>query len=131
MATKKYSSSCVKFTVNIKKDGKQTPIVFDRYDPERKRRYIEISDKDIQEQMEKSPDYKVYFSLDQITLDESEKELAAVEATINRLSFSTVKAAKEWLNNDHSIPYHRLMNKEAILKEALKLGFTLSIEQKQ
>jgi hypothetical protein len=61
MSVKRYSSPCVKFTVNVKLAGKQIQVVFDRYNQETKRRYVDISNGEIQQLMEQCPDYNVYF----------------------------------------------------------------------
>lgn len=65
MKAKRYSSPSVRFTINVKKNGKQTPLVFDQYSSDYKRRFIVVTDPEIMEQLEKNPDFKVYFHLDQ------------------------------------------------------------------
>ena len=54
----------MKYTVNIKVDGKPVPIVFTDWDRERKRRFIIISDEKIQKQLEANEAFNTYFHLD-------------------------------------------------------------------
>lgn len=69
MSVKRYSSSCVKFTANVKINGKQTQIVFDRYNSEQKRRFIDISDLFIQKQLDNDPGLNTYFKCDFVIED--------------------------------------------------------------
>lgn len=146
MATKRYSSPCARFTVNVKADGKQQAIVFDRYNPDEKRRFVDVADKRIQEQMEKSPDFTVYFRLDYVFNDEPEvvetpivpipsieaKEVVETQKeeqaenllSSKKLRASTLTEAKK-LINDLGVPFHRLTNKERVIKEASQLGYEL------
>lgn len=61
---KRYSSPSLKFTVNLKKEGKSFPVVFDQFDRERKRRFVIVADEEIQKQLEGNRDFRVYFTLD-------------------------------------------------------------------
>lgn len=119
MSIKRYSSPCVKFTINVKVDGKQVPIVFDRFNHDDKRRFIEVDKRSIQEQMEKSKDFNVYFKLDFVIEDPKEKQL---------LEFRTNDLAKKWINKNHNIPYIRLGNRAMLDLEYGLLGFELQIE---
>lgn len=114
---KRYSSACVKFTINVKVNGKQTPVVFDRYNQDTKRRFIDISDPEIQKQMEKSADFNVYFCMDYSIVDPN--DLIVKE-------FSNWKDAKSWLNDEFEIPFKELPNKASVVSKAHKLGFELN-----
>ncbi len=54
----------MKYTVNLKVDGKPVTIVFTDWDRERKRRFIVISDEKIQKQLEANEAFNTYFQLD-------------------------------------------------------------------
>lgn len=134
---KRYSSSCVKFTINVKKNGTSYPIVFDNWDPNDKRRWIEISDPDIQEQMEKAPDFNVYFWLDGVTeepIQEKKEEKvqpeAEIQPTSNKLKPHQSKdlfSAKRWLNQV-GVPYNKMKNKETMISLAEEHGYELTFE---
>jgi len=143
MPIKRYSSPCVKFTINVKIDGKMTGIVFDRYNHDDKRRYADISDSCIQEQMEKSSDFNVYFRLDFSISDpdaeieniiEAPAKIVVAEAKkeeVNPLKevkiFSAIIKAKEWINKNHGVAYSKIVNLERLVSEYSKIGFDLKI----
>ena len=133
---KRYSSPCVKFAVNVKKDGKSIAVVFDRYNQDDKRRFVLVSDPEIQKQMESKVDFNVYYKLDfsiaeesdsvnkeitQPNLDSSSKELLSKH-------FKTGTEAKLWLNMELKVPTNKLTNKEKMKTEALLLGFIIEFE---
>ena len=134
---KKYSSSCVKFTINVTKDGKSIPIVFDRWDQEYRRRWILISDPVIQAMMEKSPDFNVYFRLDgvveeEVPIAEIHKIAPKVTETEKPKDLITVRKkdlleAKRWLNS-FGIAYSRMKNRETVATIAKEQGYNLVFE---
>lgn len=127
MSVKRYSSPCVKFTVNVKTAGKQIPIVFDRYNHETKRRYIDIADPLIQHLMETSPDFTVYFHLDfeDKTGERTDLVTEFIPLTDSTKTFNTVKEAKLWINENYNIPYVRISNREQLTYEYNLIGFKL------
>ena len=141
MLVKRYSSSCARFTINVKVNGKQTPLVFNQYSMDYKCRFIEVSDPGIQEQLEKSPDFRVYFHLDYAREVESVKEESfekqdiqtpkTEETNVTALtpkSFEKTLDAKKWLN-EQGVSYSRIATKDKVFEEAKKLGFELIIEK--
>jgi hypothetical protein len=142
---KKYSSPCVKFTVNVKKDGKQFPIVFDGWNSEQKRRWIVISDPDIQAQMEKLEGFNVFY-----TLDESWEEETNVIIPDKYIESNVVPAieklkvpggialkviykkdfveAKRWLTT-LGIPLTYMRNKERLIELAKEQGYELILKK--
>ena len=154
MKAKRYSSPSVRFTINVKKNGKQTPLVFDQYSSDYKRRFIVVTDPEVMEQLEKSPDFKVYFHLDQefdipdpeevINANDEESleevEITDVEDPINEVEehqeettddkvkhFSKSLDAKKFLN-DLGVAYNKITTKDAMISEGAKLGYTIVFE---
>jgi hypothetical protein len=142
LTEKRYSSPSVQFTVNVKVDGKQTPLVFNQYSGDYKRRFVIVTDPDIQKQLEKSPDFNVYFHLDYTReINEEPKEESFEEqdniqepvndqpniAALTPKNFEKTIDAKKWLN-ELGIPYNRIATKDKMFEEAKRLGFELTIE---
>jgi hypothetical protein len=147
-----YSSPCLKFTVNVKKDGKSFPVVFDRWNAETRRRWIVISDPDIQRQMESLEDFNVYYTLDEIVeevvdpIEEISEEVITPEPVIEvdkpldvkksgELALKKVNKkdfveAKRWLNT-LGIPYTYMKNKETLIALAKEQGYALSLGKQQ
>ena len=129
---KRYSSPAQRFTVNVKKNGKPHAVVFDNYSPDQKRRYIDIKDPELQDQMEKSPDFRVYFRLDQVINDEQvtpqSSEIEAPESFAPvRKEFKSGVEARTWLNTEHGVSNSKLTNNQKIINEAAQLGFMITI----
>jgi hypothetical protein len=145
MAVKRYSSACSKFAINVKdKKGKPVCLVFDRYNPDAKRRFLDVENIEYQEQIEKSPDFKVYFRLDFIfpETDMLTKEMlpnASVckeEITIENEPqpfcvklFANVNEAKKWLN-EQGIPFNKIPNKDKVVSEGKAIGYEIVFETK-
>jgi hypothetical protein len=145
MPLKRYSSPCKKITVNVKIDGKQVGIVFDRYNHDSKTRFVDVSDKNIQSQLEASPDFTVYFHLDYTIADPIEvipieaKPIEVVKPVVPVIEakkevptkevkeFPNITKAKEWINKDHGVAYSKMANVEKVTSEYNKLGFDLKI----
>lgn len=58
-----------------------------------------------------------------------------IEPVVNELKpetterqFKNVQAAKDWLNDEHKVPFSQLTNKQKVIDEALKVGFILKFE---
>lgn len=131
---KKYSSPAGRFTINVKKDGKSIPLVFDQYDPDEKRRFIHVSDPDIQEQMEKSKDFNVYFRCDGVLSMDNAVIPAmlpliepVIEAKSNPIEKKDLMDAKRWLNSI-GVPYNKMKNKDVVVGLAKEQGYDLSFE---
>lgn len=121
---KRYSSPCAKFTINVKVEGIQKAIVFDRYNADEKRRFIDINDKQVMESMEKSPDFNVYFRLDN-TISEPEDE-AEKELLLEDVNFKNNNEAKSFLNLK-GVPMHKITNAAKIISEGKLLGYKIEI----
>jgi len=131
MSIKRYSSPCAKFTINVMVDNKQKAIVFDRYDHDQKRRFIDIDDSLIQGQIENSQDFNVYFKLDFEIADEEESEpKEEIKPDLPKIPkvFTTMNEAKKWLNKNHDAPYNRMVNGAMTIHEYEFYGFELKIE---
>lgn len=125
----------MKFTINVKVDGKSTAIVFTGKDANRNRRTIEISSSNIQEQMEKSPDFGVYFSLDwEKEIEETtQKEVIVfqdpIEPIIPKKAYvaESLADAKKYLTLT-GIRTYPSMNKEKAVEAAKESGIELTIK---
>lgn len=126
----------MRFTINVKVDGKPTAIVFAGKDANRNRRTIEISSSNIQEQMEKSPDFGVYFSLDwEKEIEEAtEKEVIlyhehTIEPIIPKKAYvaESLADAKKYLTLT-GIRTYPSMNKEKAVEAAKESGIELTIK---
>jgi len=125
----------MKFTINVKVDGKPTAIVFTGKDANRNRRTIEISSSNIQEQMEKSPDFGVYFSLDwEKEIEETtQKEVIVfqdlIEPIIPKKAYvaESLADAKKYLTLT-GIRTYPSMNKEKAVEAAKESGIELTIK---
>jgi hypothetical protein len=132
---KKYSSPAARFTINVKKDGKSYAIDFDNYDPEEKRRWIEISEPEIQKQMEASADFNVYFKCDGVTKWDSPEAVMAPIPLINPevkksdeiIEKKDLMEAKRWLNSI-GVPYNKMKNKDVVVSIAKDQGYILNFE---
>lgn len=129
---KQYSSPCMKFTINVKKDGKPYAVVFKDYDRKKKRRIIVISDEEIQKQMEASKDFGVYFHLDKDYHDYSETKKAdpIIEApteTIPVHEEETLADAKKYLASV-GIKTYPSMNKAKAIEAAKEKNIQLIIK---
>lgn len=138
MLIKRYASPCLKFTENVKVDGKQFPIVFDRFNNDTKRRYVEISDPAIQAQFEKSASFNVYFFLEsEVTITETEKvevnhvEVPAPKLPANVKRFKNAKDCKEWLNKEQGIAYREILTTDNMIKKGAEKGFIIEFENKK
>lgn len=130
---KRYSSPCVRFTVNIKKDGKSFPLTFDCWDPNDKRRYILVSDPVIQKQLESLEDFNVYYRLDGVieeektVIEESKDSELPKKASLETVVKKDLMEAKRWLNQC-GVSYSKMRSKDTVIVLARELGYELSLE---
>lgn len=128
---KVYSSPCIKFTVNVKLGGKSVPIVFDTWDANERRRMVSISDPDVQEKMEKCPDFNVYFKLDGIQ-EVDESVLVPITAaqdhqkTNKEMFVKDLMEGKRWLNS-LGVPYSKMKTRDTVVGIAKDHGYDLKI----
>lgn len=113
-------------------------IVFDRYDPDSKRRWTVIDDLEVIKQLDNSRDLNVYFTCDKIVEDEitvpASKLLEFVaeplgdEPTVkNQITKKDLMEAKRWLNSI-GVPYNKMKNKETVVNLANEQGYELILE---
>lgn len=134
-----YSSPAARYTINVKKDGKPKAIVFDRYDPDSKRRWTVIEDPEIIEQLDNNKNLDVYYTCDKIVEDEkvdipAEKLMEFVmepqpdaPAPGNVIVKKDIAEGKRWLNSI-GVPYNKMKNKETVINLAKEQGYELSFE---
>lgn len=129
---KKYSSSRLKFTINLKIDGKSLALVFDSFDQAERRRYIIVSDPKIQAALEANKDFNAYYSLDLDYHDDSE-EVAVIEHKPTETQKENVKEveslaeAKKFLAGI-SVKVYPSMNKGKAVEAAKERGIELIIK---
>lgn len=130
---KRYSSPANKFTIVVKKDGKPTPLQFLNYDADEKRRYTEVSDPDIQKQLENDSAFNVYFKLDFIVQEEQKVEMKEiepikVEKVFQVKEFDRFMDCKTWLYKEMNIPIYKIANKGVAVELAKELGFDVKFK---
>ena len=125
MAKKRYSSPCQKFTVNIKKNGKQFPLVFPNWDNDAKRRYIIIEDEEVQKQLESLADFGVYYHLD-LGFHEEVTE-TPTEQLMNQVETENLAEAKKYLSGI-GIKVYPSMNKAKAAEAAAERNIVLTIK---
>lgn len=124
---KTYSSKALRYTVNIKINGKPVAIEFLNYDQEAKRLWFETSDKAIQEQLESNPAFRVYFRLDRSVKEESDNIEVIPEKQDNKKIVKNLVAGKEWLNSI-GVSYSKMKSKDVVVALASELGYVLIFE---
>jgi hypothetical protein len=128
---KRYSSPCIKFTVNIKKNGKQFPLTFPMWDNERRRRFIDIDNEQVQKQLESLADFGTYFNLDNDYHDPEEEIPVQVEEvkepTVNTHEVETLAEAKKYLS-ELGVKVFPSMNKVKAIVAAGEKGIVLIIK---
>ena len=133
---KRYSSPCIRFTVNIKKDDKQFPITFPLWDNENRRRFIIIEDEEVQKQLESLKDFGIYFHLDSGYLDMDAVEPSPGEKKDDEIiktdilpaeEYETLADAKRFLASIGVIVYPS-MNKAKAISVAQEKGIQLKIK---
>ena len=115
---KRYSSSAQRFTIGIKVDGKKQFITFPGNDPELKRRYFDTEDEKVQEALERSPSFNVYF-----TMDGTQPSVAPPKQEPAVKTFKNFVECKDWLWKEMKVPFNKVMNKANAAAEAKKLGY--------
>ncbi len=130
---KQYSSTAKRFTIHVKIDGVQKPIDFLSRDTARKVVFFQTYDEDIQEQLEKSPDFGKYFQLDwekdieeepKKDVEEDIEEEPKVEIPEREIKVKNVQDAKEYLNKKEGVPFSKLVSKDMVEKQAAQKGLT-------
>jgi len=126
---KRYSSTRLKLTVNIKIDGKPKVIEFDSWDQAEKRRYIVIDDPKIQEALENNPGLTVYYQLDKDYHGEDVDAVFVEETQINEEVYEveTLAEAKKYLA-ENGVRTYPSMNKAKATEAAKELGIKLTIK---
>lgn len=125
---KRYSSPCMKFAVNIKKDGKQLPIVFPLWENDTRRRYIIVEDEEVQSKMEASPDFGTYFHLDYAFEDTDEALTEVIQETTNpQHEEENLAAAKKYLA-ELGVKVYPSMNKAKAIEAAKEKQIELIIK---
>jgi hypothetical protein len=125
MITKRYTSPCARFFIQVKRDGKRVQLSFDGYDTELKKRFFDTSDYEIQKQLEASPDFNVYFHLDSQVWDEP---IVKEEVVTSIVEFKTAAEAREWLYKNKKVPLMEMSNKAKIVEIAKGLGFEFTFK---
>lgn len=148
---KRYCAFCSKYSITLElSDWKNITLEFSGKNPLTKERFADVSDPLIQEALEKTASFNVYYyksnhwnsiSTDEqiadlgmsvipgaITFDyESEKvEQKEEQNGLIKKEFQTGKDAKSWLNSEHHVSFALLGNKQAIIEKGLELGFEIS-----
>lgn len=124
---KRYSSPCMKFTVNIKKDGKQFPVVFPLWDNENRRRFIIIEDEETQNKLEKAAEFGTYFNLDHGYEDTAEAEEVISEPTNPQHEVESLADAKKYLA-ELGVKVYPSMNKAKAIEAAKEKQIELIIK---
>jgi hypothetical protein len=126
---KRYSSPCIRFTVNIKRNGKQFPITFPLWDNENRRRFIIIEDEEVQKQLESLYDFGRYFVLDPGYTDTDSIQAEAVSAQNNLThEVETLAEAKKYLA-ELGIKVYPSMNKGKAIEAAAEQNIELIIKK--
>jgi hypothetical protein len=131
---KQYSSPCIKFTINLKVDGKSLTVVFPDWDRERKRKFIIVSDEKIQKQLEANEAFNTYFHLDTEYVDienvpEVEQGAENVKPVVTdgeTLEVENLAAAKKYLAG-LGIKVYPSMNKAKAIEAAKEKKIQLII----
>lgn len=151
MTLRRYCAKCSKFSISlILEDGRNITISFEGKDVIAKERFVDVEDKMIQEALEKTTSFNVYFYKsnefdwmkegDQIdtekimvipaiavsNLDPKKEDQEVKKLDPIKKEFSTVSAAKTWLHKDFGVSMAKLGNKTIVVEKALELGFEIS-----
>lgn len=126
MLTKRYNTPCARFQIQVKKDNTPVQLSFDGYDADQKRRFLDVTDYDIQRQLEASPDFNVYFFLEAFTWDSPvlQPEVKPVKV----VEFKNGTEAREWLYKEKKVPLLELKNKDKMVEIAKGLGYEISFK---
>jgi hypothetical protein len=129
---KRYSSSRLKFTINLKIDGEPLILVFKSFDQAERRRYTIVSDPKIQAALEANKDFNAYFTLDLDYHDESEevpvKEHKPTETQKENVKeVQSLAEAKKYLASI-SVRVYPSMNKGKAIEAAKERGIELIIK---
>ena len=126
---KRYSSPCIRFTVNIKRNGKQFPITFPLWDNENRRRFVIIEDEEVQKQLESLKDFGIYFHLDSGYLDtETGQEEVVSEPKNPAHEVETLADAKKYLS-ELGVKVYPSMNKAKAIEAAKEKQIELIIKK--
>jgi hypothetical protein len=128
MITKKYSSPCARFYINVKIDKKQTQLSFDGYDTDLRKRTFETNDYEIQKQLEASPDFGLYFHLQEQSWDGEKAEVPVIAEVVQDKEFKNSTEARDWLYKVLKVPITEITNKFKMVEKAKELGYNITFK---
>lgn len=146
MAKKRYCSNCSEFNIYLPIGKEQINLRFHGKNSLTKERFVDIEDKAIQEALEKSPSFGIYFyksnefawtEVEEKPIIEEPKEEEIITPTeeteqeIIEKEFTSGTKAKSWLNKTFNIPLHKLSNNAKIKNEFAVLGIDLILTPKK
>lgn len=103
-------------------------VTFDGKDGETGLHFLVTANKEIQDALEGSTYFGVYFELDSVVREDVPEKVEPIVPRIEPRVFATVTEAKEFLIKDHAVTPSKIPNRLAVLNKAAELGLLIEIK---